>query len=249
MSLTKSQLKLMLKEKETKLFLAFGLYPLLLIIVRLFNTNFMQLSAPEGTLDFMTFFQAAVYVQYHTLLPSVALIYLVIVNIGDEVRNNRLYLYKDINRTRLLSAKQLSLVIIYIKYVAVTFISSLITYYFSLINEDYASGAFFPADLFTEDTLNTLAVFMMSLLIIWLSSYLSIKYNNGVTLTIVILFQLFSQIASRVNFTRYLLPPGIMGSYNESNGLEVLGIMLVIFLVWMLVLSYLSYKAYSQAEM
>ena len=44
--------KALLKKKESKIALAFSFFPMLLIVVGLFNTNFMQLSAPVGSLSF-----------------------------------------------------------------------------------------------------------------------------------------------------------------------------------------------------
>ena len=56
--LFKPTLKNVLARKEVKLFLGFTIFPLLLIIVDLFDTNFMQLGSQTGSLYFVEFFAA-----------------------------------------------------------------------------------------------------------------------------------------------------------------------------------------------
>ena len=67
--------KALLKKKESKIALAFSFFPMLLIVVGLFNTNFMQLSAPVGSLSFLEFFSAVLFTQYQMTLPLVLFIY------------------------------------------------------------------------------------------------------------------------------------------------------------------------------
>ncbi|MDK6805845.1 hypothetical protein [Aerococcus sp. UMB7834] len=246
--LMKGQAHLFAKEKETWLFVAFAAFPLLLLIVRLFNTNFMQLSADPGSMDFMTFFEAVVYVQYNFGLPTIALIYLVAVNVGDEIRNKILYLYKDIPKGKLLSAKHLTLVGVYGLYVLLTFLACLITYYTTLIREDYASGAFIGEVFWTEDALNAVGIFLMSIIIIYLASYLSIHFGNGLTMTIGVLFYLFSLVASSINFTRFFFPTGFVAFFEKQNAGFVLLLMFLCFFIWIAILRFLAGKAYQKAE-
>ncbi|KAA9301253.1 MULTISPECIES: hypothetical protein [Aerococcus] len=246
--LVKGQAGLIAKEKESRLFVAFAAFPLLLIIVRLFNTNFMQLSAESGSMDFMTFFEAVIYVQYNFALPTIALIYLVSVNVGEEIRNKILYLYKDIPKAKLLSAKHLTLIGTYGFYVLLTFLASLFTYYTSLRQEDFTTGEFIGALTWTSDALAALGIILMSIIIIYLASALSIHFSNGLTTTLAVLFYLFSLVASGIDFTRYLFPTGFVAFYNEQNAGTIILLMFLCFFVWVGILNFLAQRAYKRAE-
>ena len=78
--------KALLKKKESKIALAFSFFPMLLIVVGLFNTNFMQLSAPVGSLSFLEFFSAVLFTQYQMTLPLVVFIYIVSTILGTKLQ-------------------------------------------------------------------------------------------------------------------------------------------------------------------
>ncbi|MGN0708913.1 MAG: hypothetical protein ACI4LM_01570 [Anaerovoracaceae bacterium] len=81
----------LLKKKESKIALAFSLFPTLLIAVGLFHTNFMQLSAAPNTLSFLEFFDAVLSTQYQITLPLVVFIYITCTIFRDEISSGMMY--------------------------------------------------------------------------------------------------------------------------------------------------------------
>lgn len=139
--------KALLKKKESKIALAFSFFPMLLIVVGLFNTNFMQLSAPVGSLSFLEFFSAVLFTQYQMTLPLVVFIYIVSTIFRDEITSGIMYLYKDISRKVILNAKLGAILLFQILYIVITFFSSLFTYYVYLVHKPYTSGRFWPSKI------------------------------------------------------------------------------------------------------
>lgn len=175
-TLYKSHLKLLLKRKETLLLFLFSLFPFLLIVVGLFDTNFMQLSAPDSSMSFLTFFDAIINVQYQLFLPIVALIYLIVVATGDEIRQGKLILYKDIKRDKIIFSKIFSFFSIYFIYLLITLVTSLITYYTYLIRMPYTSGRFWEsANEIQNISLLIIGVVFIVIIVIQLTTFFSIK--------------------------------------------------------------------------
>ena len=210
--------------KESLILFGFALFPLILIIVSFFDTQFMQLSAPDNSMSFVTFFEAVIDVQYQTFLPLVALIYLVIVSIGDEIRSGKLILYKDIDRNSIIFSKLLSMLSIYVIYFFLTIISSLITYYTYLINQNYTNGHFLPINNIElkNSSLIILSIIVMHIYCILLSSFFSIKFNNSATLLIVSVIMLFSFVSAKLTLTSYIFPNAYPAFFDGSNYLELI---------------------------
>ncbi|WP_416353499.1 hypothetical protein ACNAN0_12910 [Agrilactobacillus fermenti] len=232
--LYKPMFRIMYKKKETKLLLAFCAFPLMLILVDMFDTNFMQLSAPKGSMSFLEFFGAVTNVQYQLTLPAIALIYLTTTCIHDEISSSVIYLFKDIKRSKILNAKIAALVSIYLSSFVALFFTSLITYYGYLKNLAYTSGTFFPShssDL--KYVIVTISgILCMSILIVILSTAMSIKFNNGVTILVSVVFALVSYIAPRLQSLRYVFPNG----YGQLYGR--LGFGIAMFLILGLFIAY-----------
>ena len=178
--------KALLKKKESKIALAFSFFPMLLIVVGLFNTNFMQLSAPVGSLSFFEFFSAVLFTQYQMTLPLVVFIYIVSTIFRDEITSGIMYLYKDISRKVILNAKLGAILLFQILYIVITFFSSLFTYYVYLVHQPYTSGKLWPSQI--DDVqytvisiLGTILVFLLCLLV---ASLASIILTNGFTMLV-----------------------------------------------------------------
>lgn len=248
--LTLPFLKVLLEKKESKIALAFSLFPMLLMVVGLFNTNFMQLSAPVGTLSFLEFFSAVLSTQYQMTLPLIVFIYLVSTVFRDEMTSGIMYLYKDIPRKTILNAKLGAILLFQLLYILITFCSSLFTYYVYLIHQPYTSGKFLPSQ--TDDLqytivsiLGTISVFLLCLLV---ASLASIILTNGFTMLVGIVFVLFSFIAPRLASLKYVFPNGyvnVLGHLSFNNSILLL---LLLFVVYYVVLYSISLHLYNRLE-
>ncbi|MEN0648437.1 hypothetical protein NST54_05125 [Caldifermentibacillus hisashii] len=236
--LWKPVFRTVVKRKEAWLCVGFSIFPLLLLIVDLFNTNFMQLSAPEGSMSFVEFFGAVESVQYQLTLPIIAFIYLVISCFHDEITTGKMFLFKDINRTKILNAKIWSIFSIYFTYFIFTFVTSLVTYYLHLVHMSYTSGTFFPrhvADL-QYVIISVLGIFVVTQLCILIAVASSIKLSNGFTMLIGIIFALVTFIAPSLKGLRYFLPNGYSNLVTQMGFGTALSVMIFMSLVYALII-------------
>lgn len=107
----------------------------------------MRIHAPAGSLSFIEFFSVINSTQYQLILPVIALVYLISTIFYDEIAHKIMFLYKDLDRKKILNAKLQGILGIELIYFALTFLLSIITYYTYLIKMPYASGDFFPKRL------------------------------------------------------------------------------------------------------
>lgn len=242
--------KALLKKKESKIALVFSLFPMLLIIVGLFSTNFMQLSAPVGSLSFLEFLSAVLSTQYQITLPLVVFIYIVSTIFRDEVTSGIMYLYKDISRKVILNAKLGAILLFQLLYIVITFFSSLFTYYVYLVHQPYTSGKFLPSQIddvqyTVVSILGTILVFLLCLLV---ASLASIILTNGFTMLVGIIFALFSFIAPHLASLKYVFPNGyvnVLGHLSFNNSILFLT---VLFVVYYVILYAVSLRLYSKLE-
>lgn len=248
--LTLPFLKALLKKKESKIALTFSLFPMLLIVVGLFSTNFMQLSAPVGSLSFLEFFSAVLSTQYQITLPLVIFIYIVGTIFRDEMTSGIMYLYKDISRKVILNAKLGAIFLFQLLYIVITFFSSLFTYYVYLIHQPYTSGKFLPPQ--TDDVqytivsiLGTILVFLLCLLV---ASLASIILTNGFTMLVGIIFALFSFIAPHLATLKYLLPNGYVNVLGHLSFHDSILLLTLLFVIYYIILYVSSLHLYNRLE-
>ena len=240
----------LIKKKEVKIFLAFSTFPLLLIIVDMFNTNFMQLSAPNGALSFFEFFGAVEFTQYQMLIPTIAFLYIISLVFNEEIHNGIMFLYKDLNRRTILNAKLLSLILIYFIYVFLTFIFSFITYFTHLIYKNYTSGHFFPKNNIDiqYNIILIIGIILTFILCILLTCMLSIKFSNGITMLIGVLWTITSFIAPNLKTLRYFIPNGYINVYTKLGFNNSIIIMITIFILYSLIIYGMEDKMYENVE-
>lgn len=249
-SLLKASLKTSFARKETYIYLAFSLFPLVIIVVNSFKTNFMQLSAAKDSMDCITFFEAMVYSQFQLTLPLIVIIYLAAVSVHDEIKQGILYIYKDISRDKIINSKILSLLLICALYFALTFVFSIVTYYVSIIHMPYASGTFLPT---TNSNLiyaifTIAGVVLMTILIIILAVALATKFNNGVTILVSVIFTLMSFIAPQLKSIKYIFPNSYSSMYSQMGDVNAAIIMIVLFAIYALIFIFLAHYWFKKVE-
>lgn len=240
----------LLKKKESKIVLAFSFYPMLLIVVDLFSTNFMRLSAPKASLSFLEFFSAVLLTQYQITLPLVVFIYIVSTIFRDEITSGIMYLYKDIRRKIILDAKLGSILLFQLLYIAVTFLVSLITYYAYLIYKPYTSGRFLPKGIGTLQytVVSILGIILVFLLSLMVASLASIILTNGFTMLIGVVFLLFSFISPHLKLLKYIFPNGYINVLGQLSFNHTILILMLLFIVYYAVLYELSLYLYNKIE-
>ncbi|MDR0921633.1 MAG: hypothetical protein LBM95_04530 [Lactobacillales bacterium] len=249
-NLTFLTFKNLLKKKETIVYFVFALFPFLLIIVDLFDTNFMQLSAPDNSLSCLGFIGAVMTVQHQLVLPLIILIYLVSTTFYTEITNGILFLYKDMNRRKILNAKIFSLIGVYISYVGILFLSSLVTYYAYLKNLSYTSGTFLPLKAIDiqDALLEILGIVFVGLLCILLATTLSLNFSSGFTMLGTVLFLLLSSIAPKLTMLKYFFPNGYEVQIDTIGFIPAILGTLIVFIVYAVFMYGYANKKFKKVE-
>lgn len=236
--------KTLINRKIAKIVLAFSAFPLLLIVVGLFNTGFMQMSAPKGSMSFLDFFGAVIKVQFNSALPSIAFMYLIVVFVNDEISNGLMYLFKDLNKTKILNAKLVSVILLYGIYFFLTLLASLVTYYLYLIRMPYTSGKFLSTTDGTQSAIiSIIGVILFSILLILVTFALSITLKNGATLILGTIFYLVGTMSEHLSELKYFFPNGYDETYQAIGFSKTIFIILGIFLIYAVIFySYSNFK-------
>lgn len=145
------------KRKESKLFLVFSLMPLVYLLTTFMKTSFMNVIPTEANLQFsfLEMYDGIFNLTFNSTLPSLALFLLVLSVFKKEIEEHQLFLFKDIERGKILVAKLMSLLLILVIYLVLFSICMAGVYYLRVVHLPYGSGEF----LGTEGFLAIFSVF------------------------------------------------------------------------------------------
>ncbi|SCT43563.1 hypothetical protein [Staphylococcus caeli] len=227
----------LLKMKGSWLYLAFGLFPLILFIVAFFNTNFMQLSGEKHSLSFLEFFSSVFVIQNNAVIPLIILTYIIGLNFYSEKVKGQLYFYKDLPRTKLCNSKILSLLVLYFLFIIVLFVSSLMLYYFHISNMEISAHQFFPSSQSDLQyvLLEFFGTFFVQILCILLAVLLSISLPNGYTILGVIGFYILSSIAPFLKSLKFVFPNGYQEQLTDNNFISIFFVIILIFVIYTII--------------
>ncbi|MBI5974951.1 hypothetical protein [Staphylococcus canis] len=242
--------KNLLKMKASWLYLAFGLFPLILFIVALFNTNFMQLSGEKHSLSFLEFFSSVFVIQNNAVIPLVILTYIIGLNFYSEKVKGQMYFYKDLPRVQLCNSKILALILLYFLFIVVLFICALILYLFHINHMELSAHQFLPQ---TQSDLQYVIIeffgtFFVQILCILLAVLLSIHFPNGYTILGVLGFFIVSSIAPFLKSLKFIFPNGYQEQLVHHQFSSIFLIITVIFLIYALIFYAISIYQFKKLE-
>lgn len=248
--LTLPIIKNTLKRKQAIICIGFAVYPLLLIVTSMIDTRFMQFGGEAGAISCIEFFSAVEYSQFQLTLPILAFLYLIHTSFYEENHNGTLFLYKDIQRSKLLNAKIFAILIVYFIYFVSTFVASVITYYVTVIHMPVASHTFFPKD---HETLiyvliSILGIFLMYCIDLLFGIMLSMKYSAGLTLIAGLLLTFTSFIAPMLNSVKYIFPTSYASMMKDFSNLTIILIQLFLFLAYISAFYLMSLYKFKKLE-
>lgn len=230
-------LRSVMKRKEAKIFLLFSLTPLLYFLSTFVKTKLFSFSGPPGAkIAFFDFFYGQFNLYLTSVLPSLALAFLVASVFQGEFSSGIMYLYKDMNRTKVFFLKVLSILTVVIFNSLIYFISCLFTYYTRVAYLDYGSLQFWSND-FRYSIASSISVVLILVLTVFLSSLTSLYFKAGIVIVVSLVFNILVSASRVVSQISSFLPSGYV-DYSERNGLfRGVGIMLIIVTLYALLLS------------
>lgn len=201
-------LRSVLSRKETKIFLIFSLTPLLFLLSTLMHSKLFSFAGPEDMkIAFFDFYYGQFNLQFNSIIPSIALTFLSISIMRNEIQSKILFLYKDIDKRIILLMKLLSLLAVIGIYSVGYFLISLVVYYTQVAHLSYGSLDFWSKD-FNFSLLSVFSVMLSYVIIAVVTSISSLYFKNGVTLVLSLMLTVLMSISVFFPTLQILFPNG-----------------------------------------
>ena len=235
--------------KESKLFLLFSLIPILYLASTFMETSFMNVTSIEtgAKLSFLEMYDGIFNLSFNSTLPTLSLFLLILSVVRSDIELHRLFLYKDIERKKILLSKILSILSLFALFVLVFSLLMFGVYYLRVIHLPFASGEFLGQD-------SWLAIFSISgtilhhVFYIFLLTMISLFFSNIASIVSGIILLIFTGILPLFGKIGLIFPNGFRLLAEEGNfHLAYIGI-ISITTFYSLILFYFSLKKFRKVE-
>ncbi|MFC3928291.1 hypothetical protein ACVR05_06885 [Streptococcus caprae] len=189
------------KRRDVKILLAFMVLPILGPALSGVSESQLDLDIYGNFLSFMT---SSLDLQFQLVLPALIMGFIVSSVFQEEIATGILFLYKDINRKRILKAKLQSLYLVYALYWLGTVVVSMLVYLVYVVPK--AGFHFLPTDNLTQLVLQNISNICLNLILITLIAAVSIKKKTLMAVLLGVLFNCVALTAPLLNGFRYVFP-------------------------------------------
>ncbi|BAW90846.1 ABC transporter permease [Staphylococcus capitis] len=194
------------KIRATWLLYLIGLYPLLIFLAELLNSNFLSLSATQtNSVSFLELFIAIYDTQQKAMISLIIVGYLASLLFYSEISTGRLLFYKDQSRYKIFNSKLTSIISSYFIFLSILLLSTLVVYLFYVNNHQYSSHSFMLNNYKLNQTLilNLLGIFLTDLFLIFYVVIFSVKFNSGITIISMILCYVVIKLTDNINKIKF----------------------------------------------
>lgn len=235
--------------KESKLFLLFSLIPILYLASTFMETSFMNVTSIEtgAKLSFLEMYDGIFNLSFNSTLPTLSLFLLILSVVRSDIELHRLFLYKDIERKKILLSKILSILSLFALFVLIFSLLMFGVYYLRIIHLPFASGEFLGQD-------SLLAIFSIfgtilhHVFYIFLLTMISLFFSNIASIVSGIIILIFTGILPLFGKIGLIFPNGFRLLAEEGNfHLAYIGI-ISITTFYSLILFYFSLKKFRKVE-
>lgn len=235
--------------KESKLFLLFSLIPILYLASTFMETSFMNVTSIEtgAKLSFLEMYDGIFNLSFNSTLPTLSLFLLILSVVRSDIELHRLFLYKDIERKKILLSKILSILSLFALFVLIFSLLMFGVYYLRIIHLPFASGEFLGQD-------SLLAIFSIfgtilhHVFYIFLLTMISLFFSNIASIVSGIILLIFTGILPLFGKIGLIFPNGFRLLAEEGSfHLAYIGI-ISITTFYSLILFYFSLKKFRKVE-
>lgn len=235
--------------KESKLFLLFSLIPILYLASTFMETSFMNVTSIEtgAKLSFLEMYDGIFNLSFNSTLPTLSLFLLILSVVRSDIELHRLFLYKDIERKKILLSKILSILSLFALFVLIFSLLMFGVYYLRVIHLPFASGEFLGQD-------SLLAIFSIfgtilhHVFYIFLLTMISLFFSNIASIVSGIILLIFTGVLPLFGKIGLIFPNGFRLLAEEGNfHLAYIGI-ISITTFYSLILFYFSLKKFRKVE-
>lgn len=235
--------------KESKLFLLFSLIPILYLASTFMETSFMNVTSIEtgAKLSFLEMYDGIFNLSFNSTLPTLSLFLLILSVVRSDIELHRLFLYKDIERKKILLSKIFSILSLFALFVLIFSLLMFGVYYLRIIHLPFASGEFLGQD-------SLLAIFSIfgtilhHVFYIFLLTMISLFFSNIASIVSGIILLIFTGILPLFGKIGLIFPNGFRLLAEEGSfHLAYIGI-ISITTFYSLILFYFSLKKFRKVE-
>lgn len=235
--------------KESKLFLLFSLMPILYLASTFMETSFMNVTAIEtgAKLSFLEMYDGIFNLSFNSTLPTLSLFLLILSVVRSDIELHRLFLYKDIERKKILLSKILSILSLFGLFILIFSLLMFGVYYLRVIHLPFASGEFLGQDSWLA-IFSIFGTILHHVLYIFLLTMISLFFNNIASIVSGIILLIFTGILPLFGKIGLIFPNGFRLLAEEGNfHLAYIGI-ISITTFYSLILFYFSLKKFRKVE-
>ncbi len=210
MNLIRAEFRKTINRFDSKILLVIGLWPVLVTVMTRLGTGVFDFKGTKmGAFEFASIllsFQDAIYI------PLLITIFMITVSVCKEITQKQMYIYKDIDRKKVLDAKFISITAVFLLYLLIYISLSFIMYYLSFKNEEIATGTFLADKNNVIPLLyGSFQIVMLCILYINIAFTLAIRTTTSITLLITTFIYMFEIIIQKIPVIRFLIPSGYKG--------------------------------------
>ena len=235
--------------KESKLFLLFSLIPILYLASTFMETSFMNVTSIETgvKLSFLEMYDGIFNLSFNSTLPTLSLFLLILSVVRSDIELHRLFLYKDIERKKILLSKILSILSLFALFVLIFSLLMFGVYYLRVIHLPFASGEFLGQDSWLA-IFSIFGTILHHVFYIFLLTMISLFFSNIASIVSGIIPLIFTGILPLFGKIGLIFPNGFRLLAEEGNfHLAYIGI-ISITTFYSLILFYFSLKKFGKVE-
>ena len=235
--------------KESKLFLLFSLIPILYLASTFMETSFMNVTSIESgaKLSFLEMYDGIFNLSFNSTLPTLSLFLLILSVVRSDIELHRLFLYKDIERKKILLSKILSILSLFALFVLIFSLLMFGVYYLRVIHLPFASGEFLGQDSWLA-IFSIFGTILHHIFYIFLLTMISLFFSNIASIVSGIILLIFTGILPLFGKIGLIFPNGFRLLAEEGNfHLAYIGI-ISITTFYSLILFYFSLKKFRKVE-
>ncbi|MFV8044956.1 amino acid transporter [Streptococcus pluranimalium] len=242
----KSVFKTIFSRRDTKIFLSFCFLP---IIVPFLSGNLEALDV-EYTKSFLSFLETTLLTQYRLTLPVLIFSIVISSTFRDEIDSGIMFLYKDIQRSKIFNSKIFGLTLIYGIYLLSTLLITLITYYGLMLPKFGVSMNLFPNVhlVFEQSFLTILATILLNLITIVIVVMVSVRSKTLAAVLSGVFFVLFTVTGTLLVGIKYLVPLTYSNFVSSSGFVTSLLLILIISTIYYLVCYFIAKNRFKKVE-
>ena len=235
--------------KESKLFLLFSLIPILYLASTFMETSFMNVTSIEtgAKLSFLEMYDGIFNLSFNSTLPTLSLFLLILSVVRSDIELHRLFLYKDIERKKILLSKILSILSLFALFVLIFSLLMFGVYYLRVIHLPFASGEFLGQDSWLA-IFSIFGTILHHVFYIFLLTMISLFFSNIASIVSGIIILIFTGILPLFGKIGLIFLNGFRLLAEEGNfHLAYIGI-ISITTFYSLILFYFSVKKFRKVE-